>query len=111
DRGERDVRRDEIADLRLRDAGDAVDERGDFRKFQIELRLRDLGLRGGDRRLVAEVRLDGVVKLLLAYDLIFGQRRETFDVDLGLAERRFGLLQLPYRLIERRLVGTGIDFE
>jgi len=110
-RRKRDVCGDEVTDLRLRNSGDAVDRRDDLREFQIELRLRDSRPGGGDGGLIAEIRLNGIIELLLADHLLFRQRCQAPDIDLGFAERRFGLAELPLRLVERRLVGSRVDLE
>ena len=85
--------------------------RNDFREFQIELRLRDCRFGGGDGGLIAEIRLNGVVELLLADDLVLRERSEAFDIDLGFSQRSFGLSELPLRLVERRLIGSRVDLK
>ena len=63
----------EVANLCLRDAGNAVNQRDDFGKAQIELSRIHLGLRRidlsfgcPDCSLGGEIGLDGIVEILLA---------------------------------------------
>src|SRR5207249_9495289 len=91
-----------------------------LRTFEGSPRLRHAGLRilhggarGGDRRDVSEVVLDGVVELLLADRTPLGQRRVAADVELrptlvglGAPGLRLVLHDLRHRLLDLCLTGA-----
>ena len=109
------VRADQVADLGLSDAGDAVNGRSDFGETQIELgslhrgfgrrdrsfgghdrglgRL-DPGTGGLDLGLSGEIGLDGIIEFLVGDRLLLGQRGVAIHVELGLALIRLGLCEL-----------------
>ena len=116
---------DQRADLKLRLPGDAVDggyEAGELEVdpggFDRGLGGLDLSLGGLHRGLGGQVVLHGVVQILLARGLFFGEGCVRLYVELssalnrfGVGELRFGLRQLPLGLVESRLKRPRIDLE
>src|ERR1035438_4678260 len=84
---------DEVADLLLRDSGDARDRGRDPGPRQVEPRLGDGRLEGADRGPGAALRGAGVVELLLADGPLDCQRLGAGHVGVGL-----GLLELGLEL-------------
>ena len=80
-------------------------------KFQIQLCLLHLCLRGGDHGLRRLIRLNVVIQLSLRNGALFGQRGISCHVELRLAKLRFGLGQLPLSLLQGRFERTWIDLE
>jgi hypothetical protein len=90
---------DQVADLRLRDAGDVVDWRNDARETKIDLSGFDgglvglnLGVRGSDccfsgphLSLVRKIRLRRIVEILLTYGIGFGKRFVLLYIQLALS--------------------------
>ena len=107
------------------DAGNAVNERDDFGKTQIELSCIHLGLRRidltlgcTDLSLRGEIGLNRVVEILLRNRLLFGERNIPIHVELGLDLIRLGLRELllgigelPFSLIQRRPKSSRIDLK
>ena len=83
DRGEQRIGLDQIANLGDRNTGNTVDRRLDLRPFQIEFGLLDRGTGGFHCRLVATVRLDRIVELLLADCAFLRQRGIARHIKLG----------------------------
>ena len=98
---------DEVSDLHARDAGDATDQRCDFGELQVEFRLLDVCLRGQDRALGAELRLNFRIELALGDRTRLGQRRVALDIEAGFAQLCLRLGQLRLCLIEGSLNGRG----
>ena len=107
----RGPRSDEVSDLRLGKAGDAVHGGSDPGEPQIELGLVDGGLGGEYRRAGRLLRADGVVEVLLADGVLFGKGLDPCQVCLG--RRPAGLLglELALSLIQGRLEGARVDLE
>lgn len=99
----------EIAELRLRDADDAVEGRADLRETQIDLRRLDRSLRRLHRRLRAALVLNRVVVLLLADGALLDERRVADDVETLALEGGARAGELSLRLIERRLERARVD--
>jgi hypothetical protein len=53
-----------------------------------------LSLRGDNRSFIREVRLNGIVHLLLAHRAVLYQRRIALDIQLGFHLRRFSAVDL-----------------
>ncbi len=102
---------DEVADLLLRDSGDARNRGRDPGPRQVEPRLRDGRLEGADRGPGAAPRGAGVVELLLADGPLDRQRLGAGDVEVRLRERRLRLLEVGLRLLVLGLELAGIDLE
>ena len=101
----------QVADLRDVDAGEAVDRRSDAGKFQIEARLFDRGLGGGDRGFASFEGLDFIV-ILLSADHFFGQQIDgAFGIGLVTNEARHGSFQLARGLVEDGFERARIDLE
>src|SRR5258708_30148677 len=116
---------DEGADLKLALTGNVVNRCNEPSKIEVDLsgfdcRLSRLNRRFGvqHRRLRPNVRLHGIVQVLLAGSLLLGQRRVLVHVELGLELRGFSvgelclsLYQLSLGLIKSGLKGTRIDLK
>ena len=101
----------EIADLRPRYAGDAVNGRGDFGKLEIQFRALDRGLRGRDCGLGHQAGMLRVNKLLLADGLFLCEGGVALDVEFGFVELGLGLGELAPGLIQCRLERARINVE
>ena len=101
---------DDVADVDLTHAGDAVDRRG-------QAGIAELDLRRFDERLVG---FDGILQLrhlrLLGVDQLrggpaFGSASCGVAIEIGQGVRKLGLIAIARggHLIELRLIGTRID--
>ena len=100
---------DDVADVDLTDAGDAIDRRG-------QARVAELNVRGVDQRLIGfdgalqlrHLRLLGVQQLRRGPALLL-QRRVA--VEIGQRIRELGLIAIAVcrQLFDLRLIGTRID--
>src|SRR6267378_2304617 len=111
--------------LKLSLPGDAVDGCNEAGKIDVDLgrfngSLGCLNLSQGrcHRSLRRQIVLDGVVQILLAGGLLFGQRNVAVDVKfgpalhcLGVGKHGLGLRHLPFGLVERGLKRTRIDLK
>ncbi len=100
---------DDVADIDLAEADDAVDRRHDGRIIELRLRRLDGGLIGIDGRLrLVDLGLLGV-EVLEGLEVLLHQRLETRQVLLGVDQLRLVLALFRHRLIERRLQRRRID--
>src|SRR5580698_5031867 len=79
-------RRNEIADLDLRDAGNSADERAHFRETQVERRLLDRGTPSRYGRLRGQLGLGVALELAARNGICLGFRNVAIDVERGVVE-------------------------
>ena len=118
-------RTDQVAQLGLGDAGDAVHRRGDAGETEIEFRLVEIGGGHGhpgpgglDPGPGRQLPADGIVQVLFRDRVLGRQRPHPGQVGAGgeghgllPGEVTFGLVQGGAGLVDRGLEGAGIDLE
>src|ERR1700733_846650 len=109
--GEHGGRRNEIADLDLRDAGNSADERAHLREAQIQFRLLNRGTVGRYACFRGHLCLHVALELAARNGICLGLRDIAFDVQRGVAELRFCLRELGFRLVQHGLEWTRVDLE
>src|SRR5580704_2056167 len=109
--GEYRGRSHQVAHLHSVDAGDAVDQRKNFRVAQIQRSLFNRSLSRFHGRLRSELLLRVGIELSLGNRVSFRLGDIAFDVEFGVGQLRLSLRQLPVGLIKRRLKWARIDFE
>ena len=107
----RGSRSDQVSDLRLGQARDAVHGGGHLGETQIELGLVDFGLGGEHRRAGRLFRADGIVEVFLADGILIGKGFDPGQVGLGRCPACLLGLELPLCLIQGRLEGARVDLE
>jgi hypothetical protein len=111
DRGQRGGWRDQVADLHLREAHDAIDQRRDVREIQVQLRLLHLRLGRLHQCFGREIGLDVIVQLLLRNGVFLRQRYLAVDIVLGSARLCHVLGELSLGLVEHGLKRAHVDLE
>ena len=116
---------DQVAQLGLGDAGDAIHRRGDPGELEIELGLLQVGgshgnagLGFGDACACAQIAANGVIQILFGNRVLFRQRPYPGQIGLGcngagllLGQVAPGLVQGGPGLIDRGLEGAGVNFK
>ena len=104
-------RADQVADLGVGAAGDAVDGRGDLGEAEIQSGLLDVRLGSLNRSLGGKIGLDSVIELLLTDGALLGERPVAFDIQLSLPQFGLGHRQLGNDLVQCRLESPRVDLE
>jgi hypothetical protein len=111
DSGEHRGGTDEVPDLNLSEAGDAVDEGADLGESEVKLCGFDGGFSAYERGLACGDLLDVVVELALGDGMGLGEGAVAVQVDFGELKLRLDLLQCALCPVEVGLKGARVNLE